>query len=157
MLKSIDFYKKYGAPNINGHFLQLCIIPKSLHFYPLPKKILCNIDFFDPFIFAICEITKYKLNKYIKTWDGCTNIRPIRGKEDKYFKLIDSGDRNEAMKLMSVHSWGCAFDINAFENRLGQKDFKLNKDLADIIIGCGFDWGGLWKNPDAMHFQLKNI
>ena len=75
----------------------------------------------------------------LKTWDGCFNIRKKRG-----------------LSSMSLHSWGLAVDVNAFENGLGQNP-KLSKEFVECFTSSGFEWGGFWKKKDGMHFQLAKI
>jgi hypothetical protein len=76
----------------------------------------------------------------LKTWDGCFNIRKKRG-----------------LASMSLHSWGLAVDVNAFENGLGQNP-KLSKEFVECFTSSGFLWGGTWKNRcDGMHFELSKI
>jgi hypothetical protein len=57
---------------------------------------------------------------------------------------------------MSLHSWGIAIDVNAFENGLGQTP-KLSAGFVKCFTDNGFDWGGVWKRLDSMHFQLSKI
>lgn len=57
---------------------------------------------------------------------------------------------------LSLHSWGCALDINWKTNPVAKKlitDFP--QDLIEIFEGAGWNWGGRWKGTkDAMHFQF---
>jgi hypothetical protein len=56
----------------------------------------------------------------------------------------------------SQHAFGRAIDVNWTDNARGTKgniDPKLAQDLA---AKHGFTWGGLWKNPDPMHFEIAN-
>jgi hypothetical protein len=57
---------------------------------------------------------------------------------------------------MSLHSWGIAVDVNAFENGLG-KDPKLSKAFVKCFTDAGFNWGGVWRRRDGMHFELAAI
>ena len=61
------------------------------------------------------------------------------------------------MASLSLHSWGIAIDVNAFENGLG-KEPKLSKKFVKCFTDNGWDWGGLWvSRPDGMHFQLSKL
>jgi len=55
---------------------------------------------------------------------------------------------------LSNHAHGTAIDINARWNGYGQPSTQ-----SPILVWCfkqaGFLWGGDWKTPDAMHFELK--
>lgn len=94
----------------------------------------------DPLRKAFRLIVDRGLFDELKTWDGCFNIRPVKG-----------GSRP------STHSWGLANDFNAATNPFSR---ELITDLSDEFIKCfaesGFEWGGLWGHPyfDPMHFQL---
>lgn len=64
----------------------------------------------------------------------------------------DAGDRTGLVvrpALSSSHTEGRAIDINtrtpAF---LFQRDFLVNS---------GFEWGGNWRTPDRVHFQLPRL
>jgi hypothetical protein len=57
---------------------------------------------------------------------------------------------------MSLHSWGLAIDINAATNRFGGKP-TMSAELVKCFTDAGFDWGGVWSNPDGMHFQLARF
>ncbi len=76
----------------------------------------------------------------IKTWDGCFNVRYMRGASQ-----------------WSTHSWGIAIDIDAQWNRFGQRDFAMAPEIAACFEEAGFIWGGRWNRPDAMHFQFCTL
>lgn len=86
--------------------------------------------------FKESEIKKYRLNEC----GGGYNFRLMRG------------GRN-----LSVHSWGAAIDIAPSLNWLGRAYNPLKGMMpllaVQIFNNEGWTWGGLWKRPDAMHFQ----
>lgn len=54
----------------------------------------------------------------------------------------------------SQHSFGRAIDLNWHENARGTKG-KLDPELArSLAAKHGLTWGGDWKNPDPMHFEV---
>ena len=57
---------------------------------------------------------------------------------------------------MSLHSWGIAIDLNAFENGLNMAP-KLSPGFVKCFTDAGFEWGGNWQRKDGMHFQLAKI
>lgn len=71
---------------------------------------------------------------------------------------------------LSEHAKGCAIDINPFQNpwihknahkiegrvyKAGNKG-TINDDVVQIFNKYGWNWGGIWKNPDYQHF-FKSI
>lgn len=76
------------------------------------------------------------LAKELKSFDGCHNIR----------KMTSGGG-------MSVHSWGLAIDVNAKTNGYGSRP-TLSYGFVKCFTDAGFEWGGGWRTPDGMHFQL---
>lgn len=139
MVTSNDCLKKYGMPAVDNPFMTLFDVPPYLEVDMLPNKIWCNRDLIEPLTLAFTNIVDRNLVKEIVTWDGCFNIRTKRG-----------------LKSMSLHSWGIAVDINAFENQLGVEP-KMSKELVACFEDAGFSWGGRWKRKDGMHFQLSKI
>lgn len=114
-------------------------VPAELEIGFIPKKIYCNKDLVGPLQLAFKNLIATGYVKELKTWDGCFNIRQQRG-----------------YKAMSLHSWGIAVDVNAFENGLNQQP-KLSAGFVKCFTDAGFDWGGTWKRKDGMHFQLSTI
>lgn len=56
-------------------------------------------------------------------------------------------------KPLSLHSYGIAVDINARENRYGQRVSKLHPRIVEAFEDQGFRWGGRWRTRDNMHFD----
>ena len=58
---------------------------------------------------------------------------------------------------LSVHSWGCAVDLdpahNPFPHQWVEGKGMLDKKFAEILMKHGFDWRGANRDIDAMHFQ----
>ena len=138
MVTSADCYKKYGNP-IRESNLTVWVVPNYLQMSVVPKKIYCNKDLEIPLTNAFENILERGLKDQIRTWDGCFNIRSKRSSSN-----------------LSLHAWGIAVDINAAWNRFGKKP-TISSELVKCFTDAGFDWGGTWKTPDGMHFQLSKI
>ncbi|MFY9587997.1 MAG: M15 family metallopeptidase [Actinomycetota bacterium] len=53
----------------------------------------------------------------------------------------------------SMHAWGLAIDLNVSTNRYGARP-TMDPRIVAIFEKWGFNWGGRWKTPDGMHFEL---
>jgi hypothetical protein len=138
MVTSAMCFAKYGDPEKQKNMV-VWDVPTHLEIGVIPKKIYCNRDMVAPLQKAFENLIKTGRVKELKTWDGCFNIRKKRG-----------------LSSMSLHSWGIAVDVNAFENGLG-KDPKLSKAFVKCFTDAGFNWGGVWRRRDGMHFELAVI
>lgn len=157
MIGASDCFAKYGDPFLNyKKFMVMWDVPADIEIGLIPKKIYCNSDLIAPLIAAFSKLISLGYINELKTWDGCFNIRCIRGYEKKYSSLKAQGLFQEANKLMSIHSWGIAVDVNAFENQLNQIP-KLSLGFVNCFKESGFDWGGDFKRRDGMHFQLAKL
>ena len=88
---------------------------------------------------ALNEIQARGLGGKIRSYDGCYVPR-----------FIERNPNNS----ISLHTWGIAIDINAFENGLHQQS-RQDPRVVQIFKKWGFTWGGDWTSPkDPMHFQL---
>lgn len=157
MVNSLDCYKKWGNPlNVanEGKYMVLWKVPKYIRksIPTIPQRIYCNYEMMVILECAFLNIIDNGLEKEVKTWDGCFNVRPVRGYEKRFEKLLKEGNIETAMTLLSLHAWGCAIDINAAWNGLG-KEPSMNKELVKCFTDAGFDWGGNFKRKDGMHFQ----
>lgn len=132
-------FKKYGDPTKEKGMI-LWNVPEELEIGVIPKRLYCNKDMIIPLYNAFENLIKRDCIKELKTFDGCFNIRYQRGSVSK----------------ASLHSWGVAIDVNAAWNGLG-KIPELSSKFVQCFTDAGFDWGGLWKRKDGMHFQLAKI
>jgi hypothetical protein len=115
-------------------------VPTDLEIGVIPKRIYCNRDLITPLQNAFINlIARGYAESELLTWDGCFNVRQMTGGTN-----------------YSLHSWGIAVDVNAFDNGYGEKP-KMSIGFIECFTDARFDWGGEWRIPDGMHFQLRNI
>ena len=138
MLTSLQARQHYGDPKAESAMV-LFDVPRECQSAAIPRRIYCNRDLVGPLTKALALVVNRGLAGTIRTWDGCFNIRTKRGGTSP-----------------SLHSWGLAIDINASWNRMGQPSTQ-DPRLVACFIESGFEWGGAWARPDAMHFQLAEI
>lgn len=103
-------------------------------------RIFCNKDCHTPLSAVFAELVGKNLHTEIKTFDGCFNVRWVRGSPG----------------VPSIHSWGLAFDFNASENGLGVEP-KWTPDFVAVWESHGWTWGGRFTRIDGMHFQWCTI
>ena len=138
MLTSLQCQKKYGDPKLEKWMVRWNI-PNDIQPTNFPDVIYCNKDLIAPLSKALKLIKDQNLDKFIFSFNGCFNIRAKKGNSS-----------------YSLHSWGVAIDINAATNAYKAIP-KLDMRVVKCFEEAGFDWGGYWKIPDGMHFQLKKI
>jgi len=138
MVTSAQCLKKYGEPEKENNMV-VWDVPTELEIGFIPKKIYCNKDLIQPLSKAFKALIDTGAVSELKTWDGCFNIRKKRG-----------------LNSLSLHSFGIAIDVNAFENGLNQTP-KLSLQFVKCFTDNGFTWGGGWKRIDGMHFELSEL
>lgn len=57
---------------------------------------------------------------------------------------------------LSMHAWGVALDVNVATNGLGAVP-QIDPRVVEAFTSRGFTWGGDWKRPDGMHFELHRL
>lgn len=138
MLKAETCLEVIGEP-IHEKGMVVWAVPKLLQIDTVPHKIYCNERLVKPLSVAFALLKKHGLADELKTWDGCFNIRKKRGSH-----------------TYSLHSWGLAVDVNAAWNKFGLVP-QFSPGFVQCFIDAGFDWGGVWRTPDGMHFQLRSL
>lgn len=156
MITTKDCFAKYGEPTPTNKWMMVWDVPVELEHGFIPKKIYCNKDMVEPLGKAFRSLIDTGCVEELRTWDGCFNVRVVRGYELLYKTYKESGNVSKANELMSIHSWAVAIDVNAYENGLG-KEPKLSEEFVKCFKGAGFDWGGDFSRKDGMHFQLAKI
>lgn len=138
MLTSQQCLKAFGDPTLESGMV-LWDVPTELEIGTIPKRIYCNRLLVIPLSMSFKNLIDRGIVDQLKTWDGCFNIRKKR-----------------TGLTQSLHSWGLAVDVNAAWNRMGHPP-TLSPEFVKCFTDAGFDWGGSWKSPDGMHFQLKGF
>ena len=101
------------------------------------ERIYCNRDLHDPLTWALETLYERGILEQLKTFDGCFNLRDVRGVPGK----------------PSAHSYAIALDLNAATNALGS-DGTLTAEFVKCFTDQGFVWGGTFTRKDPMHFTL---
>lgn len=135
-------YELYGDPRSAGweaRWMQLWQIQQDFPWFP-QEKIYLHKDF-RPLLFpAFTALAANGCHREIKAFDGCFNIRHVRG----------------GYSVLSIHSWGAAIDLNARDNPMATAG-KWSKAFINIMtqhsVYCGQTWSG---RKDPMHFAMVN-
>jgi len=138
MVTSNQCIDHYGPPDIifERQWMTVWTPPPTIK--AMPRRIYCHRHLMPILAQAVDYIIERKLDEQVKTWDGCFNVRAKKGNSSS----------------MSLHSWGLAVDICASWNGFGAVP-TMSPELVACFTDAGFDWGGGWKRPDGMHFQIK--
>lgn len=148
-------FARYGNPvedpkGFQNKWMTLWTVPMWIdtHIPALPNKIYINKDAIEPLEAVMNRLISLGAFKEIHTWDGCFNIRTIRGSRTK----------------PSIHSWGLAIDLNAANNPLGKS--KHDCQLAgltpfttlfdEIFREAGWTCGIDFQRADGMHFEYTS-
>ena len=103
-------------------------------------SVYCNRDIVKPLLTALASLTACGRALELKTFDGCFNIRSIRGEP----------------LLQSAHSWAVAVDFNAPFNPLGGPN-SLSPEFVRCFTEQGFTWGGNFAREDSQHFSIAGF
>lgn len=113
---------------------------KTCAVFPLSTRhIYCNADLIPVLDGAFAALASRGLLPELKTFDGCWNVRKVRGSEEKY----------------SIHSFGLAIDLNAKENPLGGP-VQFSPGFLACMKGSGLTCGAFFPRVDGMHFQFAD-
>jgi hypothetical protein len=148
-LTFVEAVKRYG-PIVNGKWPGE---PKWMTIYKTPKwfadqvinsatgkkcqRIYMNRDMVLMLEKALELLVERGVSHELKTFDGCYQIRSIRGK----------------VGIVSAHSYGIALDFNAKENPLNG-NVTFSKEFLQCFEEAGFTLGANFARKDGMHFSL---
>lgn len=90
---------------------------------------------------AFIDLKQRNLCHLVNTFDGCFVPRHMGW---------------DSTRGLSRHSWGIAVDLNARIFPYGSPA-KQNPRLVEAFKRQGFAWGGEWKTPDPMHFEIVDL
>lgn len=141
-----------GAPDLEWQRENLVAIPVPYAMFYDGKKVTkisvhkkCA-DALSRALIAVSKITtaeerkQYQLDRF----GGVFNFRRKRGGTS-----------------LSTHSWAIAIDLapalNGFGVKYGSRPNMMPMKVVEAFEAEGATWGGLWSNPDAMHFQFADI
>ncbi len=138
----IDFASKYW-PN-QGMWISMFKVPDG--WFPnwtvldtglVVRHIACNIDIHVPLANALADVKAKGLEHELHTFDGCFNIRAVRGST-----------------LPSTHSYGLGLDFNAATEPMGTNTTHWTPAFIKCFTEQEFDWGGNFTGrKDSMHLS----
>lgn len=110
---------------------------------PVLGRITCHRELMAPLRAALQRVVDEGLADRVDPDDqgGCFAPRHI--------------DRNTDANL-SMHAWGLAVDVNVSSNPLGAAP-QQDPGVVAAFEEAGFTWGGRWRRPDGMHFELGRL
>jgi hypothetical protein len=100
-------------------------------------RIYCNRDIIPALDAAFTNLHLTGCISELKTFDGCWNIRRVRGDESAW----------------SLHSFAIALDFNAALNPLGGP-VAFSETFLRCFEAAGFSSGARFERKDGMHFQF---
>ena len=145
---------KYGNPmadraGFEARWMTLAVYPADIatQIPCLGKSVYCHKEAQEPWMRLLRRWIQRGLHREINTNDQCFMPRYIRGLENK--------------KVISIHSWGLAFDLNMGDNPLGLSRLDALKaglnPFTEIFIQTardeGFVAGADFSRKDLMHFE----
>lgn len=139
----IDFASRVWPDQ--GHWMKMFLVAPGM--FPNWKvldtdhpvhAIFCNKDIHAPLLAALTSVHERGMADSLLTFDGCFNIRMVRGSSS-----------------FSTHAYGLGLDFNAKTNPMSS---VLHTTMSQKFVKCfteqGFAWGGNFHGrKDPMHFS----
>lgn len=100
-----------------------------------------------------CEAAGYKIiiTQTFRSWDEQDQLYAVGRRGIPGEKAITNSKGG-----FSWHNYGRAFDF-AFNDKKPYAEFHPWKEVGNIGMSCGLEWGGSWtKFPDRPHFQFRD-
>lgn len=100
----------------------------------------------------------WQLQRLWQSWEEADRLQDIKSFDGLWVPRLVRGSK----RRLSNHAYGTAFDINARWNHRGHEPAKLEQfgtvlRLVAIAQRWGFFWGGKFRNPDGMHFEIYEL
>lgn len=143
---AIDFASKHWPRQ--SEWIELFSVPigmfpswRVLDTAHVVDHIAINKDIHAPLLAALNSVSTKGLASLLHTFDGCFNIRMVRGTNAS----------------PSCHAYALAIDLNASLNPLGATHggFYDHPDFVKCFTDQGFDWGGNFHGrKDPMHYSF---
>lgn len=137
-----QLYRLYGDPRTRGwesRWMTLWAVRTDYTWFP-KERLYIHKDFRPLLSKAFGLLESRGLAHEVTSCEGVFSIRNVRG----------------GSSLLSVHSWGCAIDLNAAGNPLGSSGSwsrAFIQAMQDSGLYCGQLWAG---RKDPMHFSMVN-
>lgn len=160
MNTQLQLVQKFGNPmlpaqrkDFESRFMRVWEAPDFIrqNIPLIPPRIYMNIHMHASFTNVLIQLIERGLHKEIKSFDGCFNVRYMRGSKT----------------MLSRHSWGLAVDMNAAWNPLiriseparradlRKKHVQWTEHFLQVWRNNGFICGADWmKSIDGMHFEF---
>lgn len=139
MITSQQCEQRFGPPTPDFERKWMTLWVPQPQLTAFPRRVYCH-RLLIPLLNQAAEyLIERGLQTQVRTWDGCFNVRTKKGGT-----------------TLSLHSWGLAVDINAAWNGFGRVP-TISPELVACFTDAGWEWGGRWKKPDGMHFQIRHI
>jgi len=96
--------------------------------------------------------------KLFQAWEDAELIDRVDSWAGSWAPRFVRGSRT----TLSNHAYGTAFDINAWQNRMGRRPALVGgagsvRELVPIANKLGWYWGGHFTRMDGMHFELVKL
>jgi hypothetical protein len=108
---------------------------------PVIGSVRCHRLMFPQLRSALTEVERAGLGRKLHSFAGCYVPRFIERDPDR---------------PVSLHTWGIAVDFNPATNAVGTHG-DMDPRIVAIFEKWGFAWGGRWRVPDPMHFELAAL
>ena len=105
------------------------------------RVIRCHRLIATPLRRVLVELADRELGHLINTFDGCFVARHMSW---------------NPQRPLSRHAWGIAVDVNARLFPFGSQA-RQDDRLISAFARQGFAWGGDWRTPDPMHFEMVTL
>lgn len=103
-------------------------------------RVYCNRAMARPLSKALQNVIDRGVIHELQTFDGCYNVRMIRGSKTE----------------LSAHAWALAIDLNAQLNPLGRPS-AFSPEFVKCFTDEEWIWGGSFERLDAQHFSIAGF